>query len=148
LTERCKQFLEIRQEDVDRGIPFSQLIDVLRTFYLPESAAIVTWGNMDMLILRRSCERWGLSFPFQGKELDLSIEYMKFYGERKQTGLMKSLQQYGDIPKRQHHRALDDAFATYEIFRRIEKDKEYLMAPPKNCIGDFVDLAQLKKRLA
>jgi sporulation inhibitor KapD len=148
LTEKCKRFLNICQDDVDQGISFQELIKTLHSFYLPKSTVVVTWGNMDMVVLRKSCNYWNIPFPFEGREKDLSIEYMRFYGERNQTGLTKALEQYGKKEKRKHHRALEDALMTFEIFQYLQRDKQYLQQRPKNCIGDFVDLTRLKAVLA
>jgi sporulation inhibitor KapD len=144
LTERCKRFLQICQEDVDQGITFRELIQTLHSFYRLGSTVVVTWGNMDMVVLRKSCRYWNIPFPFEGRERDLSIEYMRFYGERNQTGLTKALEQYGKKEKRKHHRALEDALMTFEIFQYLQRDKQYLYNKAKNRIGDFVDLTRVR----
>lgn len=143
LTESCKSFLDITQADVDQGISFAEMVNQLASFYQKGKTTVVTWGNMDMVVLKKSCQLWGIDYPFQGKELDLSMEYMKFYGDRNQTGLMKALREYGQETDRKHHRALDDALTTFEIFRLVEQDKKYLQKPVSNCIGDYVDLSRL-----
>lgn len=74
----------------------------------------------------------------------MSIEYMRFYGERNQTGLTKALEQYGKKEKRKHHRALEDALMTFEIFQYLQRDKQYLYNKAKNRIGDFVDLTRVR----
>jgi sporulation inhibitor KapD len=147
LTERCKEFLGISQEEVDAGIPFAKLLDKLRTLSDPETA-VVTWGNMDLYILRKMCDRFGMPYPFAGGEIDLSMEYKKFYGDRNQTGLMKALSEYGRTTDRRHHRALDDALTAYEIFQLLEKDRSYLAKREGNRIGDLIDLSKLKGKLA
>ncbi|SEM80723.1 3'-5' exonuclease KapD [Lihuaxuella thermophila] len=143
LTERCKAFLNITQADVDQGISFTELVEILKTFDQSGNARVVTWGNMDMYVLRKSCEYWGVPYPFKGREADLSIEYKNFYGDRNQTGLIKALHEYGYKAKGKHHRALDDALATFEIYKLIENDRRYLNKTNSPCIGDFVDVASL-----
>lgn len=143
LTERCKAFLDITQADVDQGISFTELVEILKTFDKSGNARVVTWGNMDMYVLKKSCEHWGVPYPFQGREVDLSIEYKKFYGDRNQTGLIKALHEYGYKAKGKHHRALDDALITFEIYKLIENDRKYLNKTRSTCIGDFVDLSGL-----
>ncbi len=143
LTERCKAFLDITQDDVDQGISFTELVEILNTFDQSGKALVITWGNMDMYVLKKSCEHWGTPYPFRGREVDLSIEYKKFYGDRNQTGLIKALHEYGYKEKGKHHRALDDALAAFEIYKLIENDRKYLNKTRSNCIGDFVDLSGL-----
>lgn len=148
LSERCKSFLNLAQSDVDLGISFIELAEKLQSLYRSEQTMIVTWGNMDMYVLKKSCEKWEIEFPFRQRELDLSIEYMRFYGERNQTGLMKAFREYGHQSSRQHHSALDDALTTYEIYLSLERDKQYLQKPATSQIGDLVDLNSLREKLA
>ena len=75
-------------------------------------------------------------FPFKAKEIDLSMEYKRFFGDQNQTGLWKAVQEYGKDGVGKHHRALDDALTTYHIFKLVEKDKQYLHNPDHTTIGD------------
>ncbi|WP_416828567.1 3'-5' exonuclease KapD [Ectobacillus polymachus] len=146
LTERCKKFLNIKQEDIEEGIPFSQFVDTLRGYEQGESSTVITWGNMDMKVLKNNCEVAGVLYPFKGKHRDLSLEYKHFFGDRNQTGLRKAIEAYGKKGTGKHHRALDDALTTYSIFQLVEKDKEYLVKPAPTTIGELVDLSKLLKK--
>ncbi len=148
LTNRCKKFLQITQEQVDDGISFSELIHHLQKSVQTKETTVVTWGNMDMKVLRHNCQKHRLVFPFHQKELDLSMEYKKFFGDRNQTGLWKAVEEYGKKGTGKHHRALDDALTTYKIFQLVEKDKEYLSKPKPTTIGDRIDLSKLLGKLA
>jgi sporulation inhibitor KapD len=148
LSDRCKTFLNITQKQVDQGIPFQQLVQKLTEYQLRGQTTVVTWGNMDMKVLRSNCERAGLKFPFLLKEIDLSMEYKRFFGDQNQTGLWKAVQEYGKEGTGKHHRALDDAITTYNIFRLVEKDKRYLEKPEPTTIGDRIDLSKLLNKFA
>ncbi len=143
LTNRCKSFLNITQEQVDGGIPFTQLAAALRAFEGEGPGLVITWGNMDMKVLRHNCEQANVSFPLRGKELDLSLEYKRFFGEQNQTGLWKAVQEYGREGTGKHHRALDDAMTTYHIYKLVEKDKQYLKKARPTTIGERVDFSKL-----
>ncbi|AZB44218.1 3'-5' exonuclease KapD [Bacillus sp. FJAT-42376] len=147
LTERCKSFLGISQEQVDQGMSFSDLIKALSKLDCPKK--VVTWGNMDMKVLRMNCEKNHCPFPFELDEfVDLSMEYKKFFGDRNQTGLWKAVEEYGKKGTGQHHRALDDALTTMKIYNLIEKDKRYLEKPNPTTIGDRVDFSKLLNKFA
>lgn len=148
LTERCKSFLHISQQQVDQGISFYELIRKLGEFNNQYETTIVTWGNMDMKVLRHNCLEAGVSFPFKATELDLSMEYKRFFGDQNQTGLWKAVQEYGKEGTGRHHRALDDALTTYNIFRLVEKDKRYLEKPKPTTIGDRIDFSKLLNEFA
>ncbi|KUP06087.1 sporulation inhibitor KapD [Bacillus coahuilensis m2-6] len=147
LTPRCKKFLKIKQEDVDGGISFIEFIHYLQKLNKKEKS-IITWGNMDMKVLRENCEKAGLLFPFQGEFVDLSLEYKRFFGDRNQTGLWKAVEEYGKDGVGKHHKALDDAMTTYNIYKLVEKDKEYLNRATPPTIGDRVDMKKLMNLLA
>jgi sporulation inhibitor KapD len=148
LTDRCKTFLNITQQQVDQGISFEQLVQKLMEYQKNGPTTVVTWGNMDMKVLRSNCEKANLSFPFLTKEIDLSMEYKRFFGDQNQTGLWKAVQEYGKEGTGKHHRALDDALTTYNIFRLVEKDKKYLQKPEPTTIGDRIDLSKLFNKFA
>lgn len=148
LSNRCKSFLHISQQQVDGGITFLELVRKMEEMNKGFENTIVTWGNMDMRVLRQNCLHGGLSFPFEAKEVDLSMEYKRFFGDQNQTGLWKAVQEYGKQGTGKHHRALDDALTTYNIFSLVEKDKRYLEKPEPTTIGDRIDFSKLLNELA
>ena len=148
LSERCKSFLHISQEQVDQGISFIELVNKIKEISRNEFCTTVTWGNMDMRVLRNNCQRAGISFPLVGNEMDLSMEYKRFFGDQNQTGLWKAVQEYGKEGTGKHHRALDDAMTTYNIFKLVEQDKRYLQKPQPTTIGERVDFSKLLNKFA
>ncbi|MFF2446780.1 3'-5' exonuclease KapD [Neobacillus sp. NPDC058068] len=150
LSERCKSFLHISQQQVDKGMSIYELIKKLEEFNKDQyETSIVTWGNMDMKVLRHNCLVAGVAFPFNNaKEIDLSMEYKRFFGDQNQTGLWKAVQEYGKEGTGRHHRALDDALTTYNIFKLVEKDKRYLEKPEPTTIGDRIDFSKLLNEFA
>ncbi|WP_020062573.1 3'-5' exonuclease KapD [Bacillus sp. 123MFChir2] len=148
LTERCKTFLGIQQEAVDNGISFAMLVERLANYEKRCSATVVTWGNMDMKVLKQNCEAASIPYPFAGQCRDLSLEYKRFFGERNQTGLWKAIEAYGKVGTGKHHCALDDAMTTYNIFKLVEKDKQYLVKPAPPTLGELVDFSKVLKRVS
>lgn len=148
LTERCRSFLNISQEQVSSGITFKALVDKLKSMGGSKNCQIVTWGNMDMKVLQQNCQQASVAFPLPGKQIDLSMEYKRFFGDQNQTGLWKAVQEYGREGTGKHHRALDDALTTYHIYKLVEKDKQYLQKPEPATIGDMVDFSKLLNKFA
>lgn len=149
LSDRCRSFLNISQEQVDAGIPFIELVKKFETISSEaHNNTIVTWGNMDMRVLRNNCQKSSLPFPIKGHEVDLSMEYKRFFGDQNQTGLWKAVQEYGKDGTGKHHRALDDALTTYNIFKLVEKDKRYLQKAEPTTIGDRIDFSKLLNEFA
>ncbi|MBA9026930.1 sporulation inhibitor KapD [Peribacillus huizhouensis] len=147
LTERCKRFLHISQSQVNQGISFAELVILLQSYDQKCPTKIVTWGNMDMKVLRNNCQKAGVEFPFTGEQIDLSMEYKRFFGDQNQTGLWKAVQAYGKEGTGRHHRALDDAMTTYNIYKLVEKDKSYMKNHQPTTIGDRIDLSKVLNKL-
>ena len=76
------------------------------------------------------------------------MEYKRFFGDQNQTGLWKAVQAYGKEGTGNHHRALDDALTTYNIFKLVEKDKSYMRRHEPTTIGDRIDLSKVLNHLA
>jgi sporulation inhibitor KapD len=148
LSDRCKTFLQISQAKIDEGISFSELLTTLKRYNQDSSTTVITWGNMDMKVLRHNCQMNNEKFPFTGKFRDLSMEYKKFFGDRNQTGLWKAVEEYGKKATGKHHCALDDALTTYNLFKLVEEDKRYLQKPNPPTIGDRIDLAKALNKYA
>lgn len=148
LTDRCKSFLNISQAQVNSGISFQSLVERLDSVGGSRNCQIVTWGNMDMKVLQHNCQQASVPFPLPGKQIDLSMEYKRFFGDQNQTGLWKAVQEYGREGTGKHHRALDDAMTTYHIYKLVEKDKQYLRRPEPTTIGDMVDFSKLLNKFA
>ncbi|PLT34026.1 3'-5' exonuclease KapD [Bacillus sp. V5-8f] len=148
LSERCKNFLSISQEQVDNGMSFEDLVALLKKYDQQYPTTTVTWGNMDMKVLRQNCQKAGIAFPFRGSQVDLSMEYKRFFGDQNQTGLWKAVQAYGKEGTGKHHRALDDALTTFNIFKLVEKDKSYMKSHEPTTIGDRIDLSKVFDNLA
>lgn len=148
LTERCRSFLNISQEQVNSGISFHDLAEKLKSMGGSINCQVVTWGNMDMKVLQHNCLQASVLFPLPGKQIDLSMEYKRFFGDQNQTGLWKAVQEYGREGTGKHHRALDDALTTYHIYKLVEKDKQYLRRPEPTTIGDMVDFSKLLNKFA
>src|SRR4051794_31578276 len=55
LTERCKKFLNIDQSQIESGMSFEELVVLLKKVDTTYPTTVVTWGNMDMKVLKQNC---------------------------------------------------------------------------------------------
>ncbi|CAI9392588.1 3'-5' exonuclease KapD [Niallia sp. Sow4_A1] len=148
LSRRCKSFLHISQEQVNNGMSFNGLMKKLEKVCAGYQNTIVTWGNMDMKVLKDNCQKAHIPFTLHCKEVDLSMEYKRFFGDKNQTGLWKAVREYGREGTGKHHRALDDALTTYHIFKLVEQDKKYMGKSNPPTIGDLIDMSKLLNKFA
>lgn len=96
---------------------FEDFIRKLNELDPEKNSTIITWGNMDMKVLKQNCMFNHIPFPFKGEMRDLSLEYKNFFGDRTLTGLWKAAEEYGDSGTGTHHKALDDALTAYKLFK-------------------------------
>jgi sporulation inhibitor KapD len=143
LTKRCREFLHITQEQVDGGISFETLVEKINAYLKTRPTTIVTWGNSDLHVLQESCGRTPNLSLRDFEALDLAAEYKRFFGGHNTTSLKKAVMEYVGIGFDQRHRALDDALATYEVFKHYQKDRRFLNNAPNMTIGDRLDLTKL-----
>ncbi|MEH6937034.1 3'-5' exonuclease KapD [Bacillus sp. JJ664] len=148
LSSRCKRFLNISQKNVDQGIKLKELAEKLNDVTSQYNTTVITWGNMDMRVLKHNCDAANIQFPIKGEVRDLCLEYKTFFGNQNQTGLWNAMKEYGKDGTGNHHKALDDALTTYHIFKLVEKDKQYMKKPAPATIGDIVDFSSFKKRIS
>jgi sporulation inhibitor KapD len=143
LSSRCCEFLKISQSQVDNGIRLTDLANKIESITALAPTTIVTWGNSDLHILKASCQRQGGFSLGTFKELDLAEEYKRFFGGHNLTSLKNAVLDYVGADFDQRHRALDDALATYEVFKHYQKDRRFINSPNQTTIGDRLDMSKL-----
>ena len=143
LSKRCCEFLDITQSQVDNGMSFRELVKKIQSIISRATTTIVTWGNADLQILRASCSRQGNLSLGSFKELDLAEEYKRFFGGHNLTSLKNAVLNYVETDFDQRHRALDDALATYEVFKHYQKDRRFINMTNHTTIGDRLDMSKL-----
>jgi len=143
LTRRCREFLSISQSQVDDGIGFEELVNTICQITSQAPTTIVTWGKSDLHILRAGCAHHGNLSLGSFKELDLAEEYKRFFGGHNLTSLKNAVLDYVGADFDQRHRALDDALATYEVFKHYQKDRRFINRTNKTTIGDRLDMSKL-----
>lgn len=113
LTEFCKTLTNIKQEDVDNGLPFPEAYEkfknwVEETMGVPTAAVYFSsWGAYDHRQLARDCKLHNLPFPkfiFQNVKENFSL----MVGE-KPMGVGKALRFVRMRFEGSPHRAIDDA---------------------------------------
>lgn len=126
LSEQCIKLTNITQEEVDRSDYLPVVIDRLNCwfkdrFYLTVSETRWgSWGASDITVLRRDCERHGLSYPF-GDHINLESLFCKKENIRG-IGATKAIESKGFIIEGREHRALDDALNLCKICKYIFQD--------------------------
>lgn len=122
LTRRTLKFLEITQDDVDKGINFNEFykhfLDVVKVY----NPAIIVWGRNDFLALKQAYEINKLpSIHEQTRYINLLKLHKNYFNLKNDLGLFNALKLYEDVEDIQAHNALEDAIVTSKIFYGFKK---------------------------
>lgn len=120
LSPICKEITMIAQEDVDKGIALSDMLDKLSELYVKGKTGLVAWGESDREVIADNCKRYKIDCPFNWNDyVDLSNEYKKFYGHPRRISLKHAIDERGIERKGFYHLALDDAENTALLAMRM-----------------------------
>lgn len=128
LTSAVQNLTGIEENELKKGIPFSQAISRLRKWIADPSAVIMTWSTTDLVVMLDNCKYFlnQDKIPFMKKYADLQAYFHLKMGSAssQQTGLGRACEILGiDSEGMDKHRALDDSILTGQVFSRIyEKD--------------------------
>ena len=121
LTKRTLKFLEITQEDVDNGINYKDFYEHFSQLVEKYAPAIIVWGRNDFLALRESYKLNKLpSLKKRTRYINLLKIHKNYFNLKNDLGLFNALKLYTSDNGRQIHNALEDAMATYKIFKGFQ----------------------------
>jgi len=117
LTKRTLKFLDISQYDVDNGVNYPEFYNHFKQVVEEYAPAIIVWGRNDFLALRESYKINKLpSLKSKTRYINLLKMHKNYFNLKNDLGLFNALKLYTEPNGKQMHDALDDAFATYQIF--------------------------------
>lgn len=122
ITKRTKKFLKISQEDVDKGIDFETFYNDFENMINTYHPAIFIWGKNDYLALREGYRVNHLpTLKDQTRYINLLQLHKNHFHLKNDLGLFNALSLYQNVKHKQVHNALDDAVATFEIYKGFKK---------------------------
>ncbi|MDU4961183.1 MAG: 3'-5' exonuclease KapD [Sporomusaceae bacterium] len=120
LTEECRNITLIKQQDVDGGISFEDMLTALLAYYKPGATFFAAWGNADRDVIQNACTRYKLTCPFDWNDyIDLAEEYKAFYQLERRHSLKHALEERCIEQKGLSHLALDDAINAAQVMLRM-----------------------------
>ena len=120
LSAYCIELTGIKQEQVSKAKTFLKVFPEFEDWYgqLDEPTILCTWGAKDVEILQHECEQHDMETGFLKGAINLKEQYARIHKLSKEAGLLKALE-HAEIPfEGTHHRALDDAYNTGQLFIR------------------------------
>ena len=122
LTKRTLKFLEISQYDVDDGLEYHEFYAHFKQVVEKYAPAIVVWGRNDFLALRESYKINKLpSLKKKTRYINLLKMHKNYFNLKNDLGLFNALKLYTEPNGTQMHNALEDAYATYQIFNGFKQ---------------------------
>ncbi|MEC9484593.1 MAG: exonuclease domain-containing protein [Candidatus Izemoplasma sp.] len=122
ITKRTKKFLNITQEDVNKGISFHEFYEHFEAMLNEYNPAIFIWGKNDYLALRDGYRVNDLpSLKPVTRYINLLQLHKNYFHLQNDIGLFNCLKLYQNIKRQQVHDALEDAKATFDIYKGFKR---------------------------
>lgn len=118
LSKRTLKFLDLTQDDVDQGIPYQDLHQVLHHIHHKYQPITYVWGKNDKSELSKLNSLHQLdNFMTDMQFVDLLSLHKTFFRLKNDLGLFNAYKMYSnqDIDE-QRHDAFEDAWVTKEVF--------------------------------
>jgi sporulation inhibitor KapD len=122
LTKRTLKFLEITQDEINKGIDYVDFYNHFKSVIETYNPAIIVWGRNDFLALRDSYRVNNVTtLKNKTRYINLLKLHKNFFNLRNDLGLFNAYKSYSNIENPQAHNALEDAKVTFEIFEGFKK---------------------------
>ncbi len=144
LHPMVKRLTAISAGDLSNGVPFAEAIDGFRR-WCGEGAALMTWGNDDIPMLRDNLDFFGLDKSWTDVWYNLQVIFsLQTDGTTDQKSLLFAMEHF-EIPcKHRLHDAFNDAYYTAQVCRHLDLEKGV------EAYGEFLERQKeraLKRRL-
>lgn len=121
ITDRCKNFLSINEDDFVDAISYKELYNDYKNLINIYKPTIYVWGGNDIKAFQDSYMIHNIQ-PIKCKYVDLSRTIKQYYELGDELGLFHALKIFNKVNASQAHHALTDATATKEIFNSFKKE--------------------------
>ena len=117
------EFCMITDSDMENAIGFSDMLQLIKSLYVPGKTYFVSWGDADYHVVEESCKRYSLPNPILPEDyLDLAAAYKKLKGDVLTTGLSMAIEELNINADGFGHTAYDDAVNTSKVLLMLIAD--------------------------
>lgn len=122
IHESIYDVIHINYSDLEKGIPFPQ---AAREFFewCGKDFALFTWGNQDVTELQRNMKYYEMLYLLPGPVTYYDVQKLfsiQYEDSKKRKSLEYAIDFLGIEKDKGFHRALEDAFYTAEVLKKIE----------------------------
>lgn len=120
LSPYCKQLTGITQADVDSAEPFPLFYKRWHNWLhlRQEPVYFIAWGEGDARLWSEACDMHQLENPIATLYIDLKSIYHEMLNKFPRVGLKKALREEHIEFEGTHHRAYDDAYNLFRLYRK------------------------------
>jgi len=116
ISKFCTQLTTITQDQVDKGVSFSQACDILVNKYDSKNLVWGSWGQYDRKMFESQCRETYVDYPFSREHINIKNIFSVFYGASKEFNMPTALEELDMILQGTLHRGVDDAVNIASIF--------------------------------
>lgn len=117
------EFCMITDKEMETAITFPEMIEQMKSLYVPEQTYFVAWGDEDYRVLAKNCEKYDMENPVLYDDyLDFAEWYKWEMDDSYHTGLKKATEEQCIDTGLLWHAAIDDAINTSKLLVTLIKD--------------------------
>lgn len=125
LSMYCRNLTTIRQEDINRAKPFSEVAEAFLDWIRgddDDEYLLCAWGDFDKKALIRDCQLHRIESDWCAPHINLKEQYQRLRHLTKPAGLKKAIEREGFDWTGEQHRAINDAYNLAKIFAKFLGD--------------------------
>ena len=115
----CTELTTLTQEDVNRGMLFSDACNKMKKDFGTQNRIWASWGDYDKTAFEKNCKLYNVPCPFSISHINAKNIFSIHHGISKGLGLQKALNYSGLEFVGTHHRGHDDAYNVARILGKM-----------------------------
>lgn len=115
----CTQLTSLTQEQVQKGVPFSEACSLISYEYESKDRLWASYGDYDRRMFERSCAELSVPYPFGHGHLNVKSLFAVTLGLKYEVGLKTALGKVGLQFQGKAHRGDDDALNVGRLLAKL-----------------------------
>ena len=121
VSQFCTELTTITPEMVQQGMSFKEAVSTLKSEYGISKKIVAGYGNYDLTMFTRQCERKQIKLPFGPTYLNISAMATLKLKAGKRLSLSRACQAFNLPFEGQLHRGIDDAVMAAKVLWEVIK---------------------------
>lgn len=109
VSKFCTKLTTLTENDLDNGVSFQKMINILHDDYSSNSRTFISWGDYDRQMFEKNCEFYKVKYPFGPRHLNLKNTFTLLHELDREPGMDTALEYLKMKLDGTYHRGVDDA---------------------------------------